>query len=84
MYAIIWALLMMLAGVYGLHERERQTWTDERQRLLDRIQAPEAVLSRVLQPPDESATLTDEARLRRKAEAMGLSLDDLRVPPGWG
>ncbi|MDB4895586.1 MAG: hypothetical protein JWN15_1848 [Firmicutes bacterium] len=85
LYVIIFALLLTLAGVVYLSHQERITWAAERRELLNRIQAPYAAqiaaaneLAGAPEPP-----ITDAERIRHKAEAMGVSVDALRVPEAF-
>lgn len=93
LYAIIGLLLVLLATqgavVYLLHvhDKEREAWAQERRHLLNRIQAPHAAAiaaAEEIRPRQEDVAVTEMDRLRMKAEAMGKSIDDLKMPPGWG
>ncbi len=78
-YAIIFALLALLAYREWAHDRERRA-------LLDRIQAPvaaQAAASEALLGSPGSFQVSDEELVRRKAVERGLSPDDFRIPPGW-
>lgn len=68
-------------------DRERQDWAEERRQLLNRIQAPYAAsiaAANEMQGAQDEGPVTEEQRLRRKAEAMGKSIEEFKIPPGWG
>jgi hypothetical protein len=92
-YAVYIGLILLLAYQEYRHREERRevtqeraTWADERKSLLDRIQAPHAaqVAATEALTGASGEPLTDAERIRRRAEDMGLSVDELRLPPGWG
>lgn len=85
LYAVMFALLALYGCSLYLHDRERQVWAEERRNLLNRIQAPlaaQASASEELSGPAREQ-LSDAERIRRKAEEMGLSVNDLRMPESW-
>jgi hypothetical protein len=86
LYVIILTLLGALAGQQFLHDLERRRWEAERKTLLDRIQAPHAAQVAATESLTGASgeQLTEAERLRQKAGAMGISVDALRTPPGWG
>jgi hypothetical protein len=86
LYVIILALLGALAGQHVLHDAERRRWDAERKNLLDRIQAPHVAAAAAAEAlgGGSGEQPTEAERIRQKAEAMGISVDGLRTPPGWG
>lgn len=92
LYAVIFALLLLLAYAIRVseqleqrHAEERRAWAQEREGLLNRIQYPHIAQAQAEQAafgPSEPP-LTEEQRIMRKAVEMGLSPDELKVPPGF-
>lgn len=86
LYGVIFALLMLIGAQQYLHDQERRRWEAERQTLLTRIQAPDVAHAKAIRDLNgaDERTMSERQRLERKAEEMGVSIDQLRTPPGWG
>lgn len=86
LYGVIFALLALIGAQQYLHDQERRRWEAERQNLLTRIQAPDVAHAKAVRELGETdeRLMTEKQRLERKAEELGLSVEQMRTPPGWG